>query len=81
VKITEERQEAREQQRYPLRLPREDLEALRVAAFAMNISINEAIQTAVHEWLANTGRREQVKALMKEAMSQYEVALDKLADS
>lgn len=73
--------ETQEVQQFKLRIPRSEYEALRVVAFATDRSINEVVQSAIHDWLSHKGRRQQVSKLIEETIGQYKVALDKLADS
>lgn len=70
-----------EVQQLKLRLPRADYEALRLIAFSTGTSMNELVQSAIREYLTSAGRREHIRSLMEEAIEQYQVALDKLADT
>jgi uncharacterized protein (DUF1778 family) len=64
-----------------LRIPRADYEALRTAAFATDQSINELVLAAIRIYLGDTTRRQQVQTAVENAISQYQVALDKLAEA
>jgi hypothetical protein len=69
-----------EMQSFPLRLSVEEHTALKTYASVTGTSANEVVRTALREYLAGPGRREEFNALLERARDQYAVALDKLAD-
>ena len=64
----------------PVRLPADQYEALKVYAFFTKTSMNEIVNQAVAEFLAGTGRSEQLDAMLERAQKDYRMALDKLKD-
>lgn len=69
-----------EVQAFSVRLPKEEHQALRVYAAVTGESMNEIVTRAIRDFLADAGRRDQVRALFDDTVTKYQVALDKLAD-
>lgn len=67
-----------ERRQLPLRLPVEQYEALKSYAFFTHTSMNEAICSAIQEFLDGPARADELKAITARAQEQYRGALDKL---
>lgn len=63
-----------------VRLNKEEHEALRGAAYAFEISMNEVIRRAIREYLTGPARREEIARLFHRANRDYGAAFQKLAD-
>lgn len=63
-----------------LRLNEEEHEALRGAAYAFGISMNEVVRRAVRDFLTGPARREEIARLFAQANQEYGAAFRKLAD-
>jgi predicted DNA-binding protein len=65
---------------FPLRLSTEEHEALKTVAAVTGRSANDIVRTALRDYLAGPGRREEFEALLDRTRERHAVALDKLAD-
>jgi len=63
-----------------IRFPADEYEALRVFCALTRRSVNDVVVGSVRDYLSGDGRREQFEVALKQARTDYRVALDKLAD-
>ncbi len=68
-------------QQLPLRLPREDYEALRNLAYFTGRSMNSIVAELLRSYLAAAGRDAQLDAMLDRAETHYRDVLDKLAET
>lgn len=69
-----------ERQALTVRVPADVHEALKTLSMATNRHVNDIVLVAVRDYLAGEGHREAVEIFMHEAVENYKVALEKLAD-
>ena len=65
---------------FTVRFPQDEYEALRGYSYATNSSYNEVIRKAVLTFLAQSGREEEIDAIIARIRDTRRLALDKLAD-
>lgn len=71
----------KDRQEFLTRLPTADHQALRALAYFTGRSMNDIVCEALHGYLINEGRRQQVDAVIESGHDGMRDLLDKLADS
>jgi hypothetical protein len=78
--VAQDKPDRQELKQMNVRMPADLLEAIKIYAHAMDISLNDAVIRAVSEFLGSKGREEAVMSFLDRARKQYRRALDQLAE-